>query len=111
VLLKVFPQGSMLATHQLRFEPPRNGAYDVHDVAVALHKHEPVHLHAAKLADATNIIAAEIYQHHVLGALFFVVHHFVFKAQVFFFCSAARPCSGDWPVLHFAVVNPHQQLR
>ncbi len=42
---------------------------DVHDVAVALDDHEIIHLHAAVLRDAADVVACEIDQHQVLGTL------------------------------------------
>src|SRR6185312_11807568 len=41
---------------------------DVHDVRVAFHDHVRGEFHAAGLGDAADIIAAEVDQHHVLGA-------------------------------------------
>ena len=42
---------------------------DVHDVAVALDEEAVGHLHRADLGDAADVVAAEIEQHQVLGAL------------------------------------------
>src|SRR5690606_15753970 len=48
-------------------EGPRHRADDVHDVAVALDLHHLVDAHGADLADAAEVVAAEVHQHHVLG--------------------------------------------
>ena len=47
--------------------------YQMHDVRVLLHVHQVADLHRAIFADAAQIVAAEIDQHDVLGALFLVV--------------------------------------
>ncbi len=44
------------------------------------------------------------------GALLLVVDHLVGKRLVLGFCSAARPCAGDRPILHSALVHAHQQF-
>src|SRR5581483_4710308 len=81
--------------------------HDVHHVRVAFDEHELVDLHTAELTDAADIIAAKIDEHHVLGALFLVVHHLVGESLVFFLGCAAGACAGDGPVLHFALVDAH----
>ena len=45
---------------------------DVHDVRVVLDLHEAVDLDAAVLADAAEVVAPEVDEHHVLGALLLV---------------------------------------
>ena len=44
----------------------------MHDVAVGLDLHQLVDRHAAVLADAAEVVAAEVDEHHVLGALLLV---------------------------------------
>ena len=45
---------------------------DVHHVAVELDLHQLVDVHAAVLAHAPEVVAAEVHEHHVLGALLLV---------------------------------------
>ncbi len=82
----------------------------MHDVGVTLDEHEPVHLDRAELADAAHVVAAQIDQHHVLGALLFVVDHLIGECLVFILGCAARAGSGDGPVLDLALMDAHQQL-
>jgi hypothetical protein len=83
----------------------------VHHVRVALDEHQLVDLHAAELAHAAHVVAAQVDQHHVLGALLFVVQHLLGQRVVFGLGCAARARSGDGPVLHLALMHAHQQLR
>ena len=83
----------------------------MHYVAVALDKHQLVDLHAAEAAHAAHIVAAQVDQHHVFGALFFIAHHFVGERVVFRFTCAAAACAGDGPVLDLALVHADQKLR
>ena len=46
-----------------------DGRHDVHDVAVALDRHEVDDLDGARRADAAEVVAAEVDEHEVLGAL------------------------------------------
>ena len=39
------------------------------DVRVALRLHQALDVHAARLADAREVVAAEVDEHHVLGAI------------------------------------------
>ena len=52
----------------------------VHHVRVALERHEGRHAHAAVVADAAEIVAAEIDEHDVLGALLLVALQLVGRA-------------------------------
>ena len=44
----------------------------MHDVAVGLDLHQLVDVHAAVLAHAPEVVAPEVDEHHVLGALLLV---------------------------------------
>ena len=83
----------------------------MHDVGVALDEHQPVHFHAAEVADPAHIVAAQVHQHHVLGALLLIVEHLLGQRLVFFLRGPARAGSGDGPVLHLAAMHADQQLR
>ena len=45
----------------------------MHHVGVGLDPHQLLDLDAAVLADAAEVVAAEVHQHHVLGALLLVL--------------------------------------
>jgi hypothetical protein len=96
---------------QLGLEPALDGADNMHHVRAALDEHEPVHLYGAVLAYASHVVAAQVDQHYVLGALLFVAEHFLGERLVFLFRCAAGSRAGDGPVFHFALVDAHQQLR
>ena len=70
----------------------------MHHVRIALDKHEPFHLHRAVFADAAKVVAAEVHQHNVFGALFRIGEKFRFQFAVFGFVAAARNSAGDRPI-------------
>ena len=55
----------------------------VHDVRVLLEPHELRHAHGAELRHAAQVVAAEIDEHHVLGALFLVPLQLFGEPRVF----------------------------
>ena len=67
------PGGQRRAQHVHRADPvaqrARDLADDVEDVRVGLDDHVLVDRHGAVLADAAEVVAPEVDQHHVLGAL------------------------------------------
>jgi hypothetical protein len=78
-----------------RAQPPRNGADDVHHVAVALDLLQCVDADAAVLADASKIVAAEIDEHHVLSHLLGVAEQLDLERRVLLRARTARAGSGD----------------
>ncbi len=83
----------------------------MHHVRIALDVHQVFHLHRAVFAHPPQIVAAEIDQHDVLGAFFFVAAHLLFQSAVFGLVAAARMSSGDRPIFQLASGHPHQHLR
>ena len=67
-------QGGAQRVHRADVGAQRAGhrGDDVHDVAVGLDGHERLDLDGAVLADAAEVVAAEVDEHHVLGALLLV---------------------------------------
>ena len=67
------PAGKSRAQHvdrgQSRLQLALDVGHDVHHVRIALDHHLLGHAHAAGLRDAADVVAAEVDQHHVLGAL------------------------------------------
>ena len=101
------------------FENTLDIADDVHDVAVTLHRKSLGDLDRAGLGDATDVIARQIDQHDVLGALFRVIDQLLLGRLVSFGRGRARPrtsqrADGDFFAVH-AVDDgfflPHQNLR
>ena len=64
-------------------------------VRVALDAHELIHAHAAGLADAPEIVALQIDEHDVLGALLRMGDQRRDLAPVGIGAAAARPRAGD----------------
>ena len=48
---------------------PRHVRFEVHHVGVALHGHQRVDRHAADAAHPAQVVARQVHEHHVLGAL------------------------------------------
>src|SRR6516165_9994635 len=69
--------------------------HDVHDLAVALNEELVGHFDGAYLGNPADVVAAEIEQHEVLGALLGIGEEFGFKRQIFARRSAAWPRAGD----------------
>ena len=85
--------------------------HDVHDVAVALDEELVGDRHAADLGDAADVVAAEIEQHQVLGALLRVGEQFVFQRLVLVRGFAARARAGDRADRDGAAAHAHQDFR
>ena len=83
----------------------------MHHVAVPLDEHQVLHANAAELADAPDIVAAQVDQHDVLGDLLLVGAQIGLHRAVFHLIRAARPRPGDGPILHRPPMHAHQQLR
>ena len=68
----------------------------MHDVRVALHEHQVADADGAVVADAANVIAAQVDEHDVLSALFFVVAQLFFQAAVFGFVTGRACACPQW---------------
>ena len=62
-----------------RIEFSAHVADDVDDVGKPLDDHQVVDVDGARSGDATNVIAAQVHKHHVLGALLRVSQEFTFE--------------------------------
>ena len=76
----------------------------------ALERHELRHPHGAVLADAAEIVAAEIDEHHVLGALLLVALELLGEPQVLVVAPAARPGAGNRVRLGAPPLHAHEHL-
>ncbi len=83
----------------------------MHDVRVAFDLHEVHNLYAADLADASQVVPAEIHEHHVLGPFFGVREKILSQQSVFLGVRATLPGPGDGPGHHPAAFHPDQRLR
>src|SRR5262249_37832555 len=84
--------------------------HDMHYVAVALDLHELCHSNGAEFRHSTHIIACQINQHDVLGALLRICQQlrsvgFILRWSE---SSRARPC--DWANLHCVTSQPDMHL-
>ena len=83
----------------------------MHDVAVALDEELVGDLDGADLGDAADVVAAEVEQHQVLGALLRIGEQLLLQRLVLVRRRAARPRAGDRADRHRAVAHAHQDLR
>jgi hypothetical protein len=92
------PAGHQQIPHITAFaEQTLHLADDVHDVRVALDHHQVAHRHAARPADATEVVAAQVDQHHVLGPLLGIGEQFGLQGLVLHLIPAAGSGAGDRP--------------
>ena len=77
---------------------------------VAFHRHQFVDDHAAGLADAPEVVALEVDQHHVLGA-FLRMPDQLADAFGVIVASETRAGAGDRPGFHHIAMHRHQALR
>ena len=82
----------------------------MHDVAVALDEELVGDLDGADLGDAADIVAAEIEQHQMLGALLRIGEQFLFERLVFVRRRAARARAGDRADGHGAIAQPSPEF-
>ena len=83
----------------------------MHHLAVIFEEERIRDLHRAHLGDAADIVAAEIEQHQVLGALLLVGEQAFRVGAVLGGGRAARAGAGDRPDRDLAVAHPDQDLR
>ena len=91
-------------------EPAVDVRDDVHDVAVVFEEELVGDLDRADLGDAADVVAAEVEQHQVLGALLGVGEQLVGERAVVLGRRAARPGAGDRADGDLAVAHPDQDL-
>ena len=68
-----------------------NIAHNVHDMAVALHTESLRHPHRAGLGNAPDVVAGQVNQHHMLGALLGVVEQLHLGGPVQLGAGTPRP--------------------
>mmetsp|Transcript_21136 Transcript_21136/g.68381 ORF Transcript_21136/g.68381 Transcript_21136/m.68381 type:complete len:375 (+) Transcript_21136:286-1410(+) len=92
------------------FERARDGGGDVHNVRVSFHLHELLHFDRAALGDGADVVAAEVDEHDVLGALLLVREKLHLDALVLFRAGPARARAGERAVRHLPLLDPAQNL-
>ena len=83
----------------------------MHHVAVVLDLHHLLDVNAAVLAHPAEVVAAEVDEHHVLGALLLVGEQFLGDPAVLLGCCSARTGAGDRPRRDVAPADGEQRLR
>ena len=78
---------------------------------VALERHELRHAHAADLGDAPDVVAAEVHEHDVLGALLLVAPQLLGQPLIFVRRRPAPPRAGDRMRLDVPALDAHEHLR
>ncbi len=66
--------------------------------------------HGAEGRDAADVVAAQVHQHEVLGALLGIGEQLDGERRVALGRGAPRPGAGDGPDRHLAAVDPHQHF-
>ncbi len=92
-------------------QPAVDGRDQVHDVRVAFERHVLRHAHGSELANASEIVASEIDEHHVFGALLLVAFQFFGEPQILVVVGAARSRAGDRDAFRRAAFDADQHLR
>ena len=82
----------------------------MHDVAVALDRHQLVHLLGAEAHDASHVVAGQVDQHDVLGQLLGVLGQLPLEEPVVVLVLPTGPRTGDGPGDDDAVAQPHHRL-
>ena len=83
----------------------------MHDVRVALRGEQLGHVHRAILADAAQVVASQIDQHHVLGPLLGIIQQLLLQRGILGLALAPPACTGQGPDLGHAVLGTDQHLR
>ena len=81
---------------EVRLQPALHVADEVQDVGVALHLHVLADRHRPGAGDPADVVAAEVHEHHVLGALLRVPLELLGEDRVLALVRAARPRARRW---------------
>ena len=88
-----------------------DGGLEVHDVAVMAGVHELDDVHRAGGADALEVVAAEVDEHDVLGALLGSSRRLLLERQIVLGTLATRAGAGDRVQDHLAAGDLDMHLR
>src|SRR5690348_3209864 len=83
----------------------------MHHVRITLDEHEVFYLYGTVLADTSEIIAAEIHEHHMFSTFLFVFSQLLFPSPVFLRISTARTRSRNGTVLELLATHTYEHLR
>ena len=82
----------------------------MHHVAVALDDHQVTDGHAAILADSTDVVTGQVYEHDVLGALLGIGQKLLLQGQVFCLIGPAAARASDGADFHRPIFTTHMQF-
>ena len=80
-------------------------------MAVTLDGHQLLHLHAAEIAHAPDVVARKVHQHHMLGAFLRVGEQFLFQRGILGVGLPAAARSGNRADLHIAFLAADVDFR
>ena len=83
----------------------------MHHVAISLKGHKFVNIHRAKFGDATNIVARQVNEHHMLGALFGILFQFTRQLAILLVIYSAFTCASNRSTHNATVAQLHHRLR
>ncbi|GAC1450895.1 MAG: hypothetical protein PVSMB5_38610 [Ktedonobacteraceae bacterium] len=70
-----------------------------------------IHVHRARTRHAAHVVAAEVDEHHVLGALFQVGEQLLLEPRVLGGIGATPSRPGERPRLHAPALDLHELFR
>ena len=86
-------------------------ADNMHDMAVAFHRHHHRHAHAAILGDAAQVVAAQVHQHDMLSQLLGVGQQLGGQGGVLLLGLPAPARARNRVQVGEAILQPHMHLR
>ena len=82
----------------------------MHHVRIALHKHQLAHFHRAVFADPAYVVASQVHQHHMFGALLLIAAKLLLQPLIFRFVAPACASAGNRPITERATLHSNQHL-
>ena len=83
----------------------------MHHVTVVLDLHQLGHAYGARLTHPSDVVATEVDEHNVLGALLLVGEQVGTQAHVLGEVHAARPGTSQWTGEDLVPFHAHERLR
>ncbi len=78
---------------------------------IPLNAHQVFYLHRAIVRNASEIVAAEIHQHHVFCDLFFIRSQIFTQHPIFCLSRAAFSCTRNRTIVESLAVTTHEHFR
>ncbi len=103
-------RGEEIKSISARSELRVDSAHDVHHMAVSFDRAIWVDVHAARPRDTPEIVARQVDQHHMFGALLWISQQLDLTCAVNHHIIGPRPCSGDRAKLRPAALEFHERF-